>query len=74
MVPPCVHGQQGQPGCLRDGRRRQMARGYKARGVQEAREVMETPWMTLAECSQAIPPLYTELIGHQLMQHIKVAA
>ena len=30
--------------------------------------------MTLAECSQAIPPLYTELIGHQLMQHIKVAA
>ena len=45
-----------------------MARGYKARGVQEAREVMETPWMTLAECSQAIPPLYTELIGHQLMQ------
>ncbi len=73
MVPPCAH--QGQVvGVYGTGGGGQMTRGYKARGVVEAREVLGTPWMTLAECAQAIPPAYTELVGHQLMQHIRVAA
>lgn len=72
MVPPCAHGQQGVPiGVYGTGGGGQMTRGYKARGVEEAREVMGTPWMTLAECSQAIPPAYTEFIGTQLMAHLK---
>jgi DNA (cytosine-5)-methyltransferase 1 len=29
------------------------------------------PWMTLEESHDAIPPAYTELIGHQLKQHIQ---
>lgn len=29
------------------------------------------PWMTLEESHDAIPPAYTELIGHQLTQHIQ---
>jgi DNA (cytosine-5)-methyltransferase 1 len=37
-------------------------------------EVMGIDWMELEELSEAIPPAYTELIGHQLMQHIRVAA
>ena len=75
MVPPCVHGSQGRPiGVYGTGGGGQMTRGYKASGVAEAREVMDTEWMTLAECSQAIPPAYTELIGHQLLQHLKQAA
>lgn len=37
--------------------------------VQQA--AMGVDWMTLPELSQAIPPAYTELIGHQLLQHLK---
>ncbi len=73
MVPPCIH--EGQPvGVYGTGGGGQMTRGYKARGVAEAREALGTPWMTLGECSQAVPPAYTELIGHQLLQHIRVGA
>ncbi|HML52396.1 MAG TPA: hypothetical protein PKD84_13450 [Propionicimonas sp.] len=32
------------------------------------------PWMTLAEAGQAIPPAYTEYIGHQLIDHLRSAA
>jgi len=36
-------------------------------------EAMGIDWMTLEELSEAIPPAYTELIGHQLLQHLKYA-
>ena len=40
-----------------------------------AEAVMGIDWMTRARAlGEAIPPAYTELIGHQLMQHLKVAA
>lgn len=35
---------------------------------------MGIDWMTLDELSEAIPPAYTELIGHQLMQHLKASS
>ena len=31
---------------------------------------MGIEWMTLEELSEAIPPAYTELIGHQLLAHL----
>ena len=34
---------------------------------------MGIDWTTLEELSEAIPPAYTELIGHQLMQHIQAS-
>jgi DNA (cytosine-5)-methyltransferase 1 len=37
-------------------------------------EAMGIDWMTLEELSEAIPPIYTKLIGAQLLQHIRVAA
>jgi DNA (cytosine-5)-methyltransferase 1 len=40
----------------------------------EYERAMGIDWMTTAELVQAIPPVYTELIGHQLMQHIRVRA
>jgi len=39
-----------------------------------ARAAMGIDWMNRDELAQAIPPAYTELIGHQLMQHLKEAA
>ena len=33
----------------------------------EAKQAMGCDWMTLAECSQAVPPAYTEWVGRQLV-------
>jgi DNA (cytosine-5)-methyltransferase 1 len=44
--------------------------GYQGT-IAEKREAMGIDWMSAAELNQAIPPAYTELIGHQLMQHVK---
>jgi DNA (cytosine-5)-methyltransferase 1 len=73
MAPPCAHAGDPVVGVYGTGGGGQMTRGYKARGVAEARVALETPWMTLAECAQAIPPAYTELVGHQLLAHVKAA-
>lgn len=38
------------------------------------RKLMGCEWMTGEELSQAIPPAYTEHLGHQLMAHLKETA
>jgi DNA (cytosine-5)-methyltransferase 1 len=43
-------------------------------GVELWKRAMEIDWMTREELAQAIPPAYTELIGHQLMSHLKAEA
>lgn len=45
-----------------------------ASSVDEARDVMGIDWMTWDELREAIPPAYCELIGHQLMAHVKARA
>ncbi len=45
-------------------------RTYKGT-ADEARAAMGIDWMTKAELNEAIPPAYTELIGHQLLAHIR---
>jgi DNA (cytosine-5)-methyltransferase 1 len=43
--------------------------------VEQAPADMGIDWMqTWDELREAIPPAYTELIGHQLLQHIKAVA
>jgi DNA (cytosine-5)-methyltransferase 1 len=67
MAPPCQHSGD-VVGVYGTGGGGQMTRGFKAQGVAEAREALGTPWMTLAECAQAIPPMYTEHIGEYMMR------
>ena len=42
--------------------------------IADYRAAMGIDWMNRDELSEAIPPAYTELIGHQLMQHLKQVA
>jgi DNA (cytosine-5)-methyltransferase 1 len=42
--------------------------------VADAPGDMGIDWMTWDELREAIPPVYTELIGHQLLQHIHARA
>ncbi len=42
--------------------------------ILEYRAAMGIDWMNRDELSQAIPPAYTEFIGHQLMQHLTAVA
>jgi DNA (cytosine-5)-methyltransferase 1 len=70
MAPPCQHTGD-VVGVYGTGGGGQMTRGYKARGVAEAREALGTPWMTLAECAQAIPPVFTAHIGGYLMAALR---
>ncbi|MGW0930671.1 SAM-dependent methyltransferase [Streptomyces sp. NPDC002644] len=40
-------------------------------GVDKAREIMGMPWATREGLREAIPPIYTEYIGTQLMKYLK---
>jgi DNA (cytosine-5)-methyltransferase 1 len=41
---------------------------------EDAKRAMGIDWMQRDEMSEAIPPAYTELIGHQLMQSLQVSS
>ncbi len=43
-------------------------------GVPEGQRRMGMPWATQGELAQAIPPAYTEYVGHQLIEHLRAAA
>lgn len=76
-APQCAHRQNvytiGVYGERPDGRRvsyphHRLVR--VARSLAEAREEMGIAWMTWNEITQAIPPAYTEWIGHGLMSYL----
>jgi DNA (cytosine-5)-methyltransferase 1 len=72
LVPPCAHGQQGQPvGVYGEGSSKSQKRGRKADNEAEVLAVMEMPWANRREATQAIPPSYTELVGAQLLTHVR---
>lgn len=84
---PCRHAEQERggpryPSCfrskkaLREGRRHlssvvQVYGNTPGKGLW--REAMGIDWMTSRELTQAIPPAFTEYIGHQLMRTIDAA-
>lgn len=41
-------------------------------GIEKAREAMGIDWMTQSELKEAIPPVYTEFIGKQLIEQLEV--
>lgn len=80
MTPPCQHGWQMDkkfPALNGDDRKRGGRSGivgvYGNGGDKRAglwASEMQIDWMSRQELTQAIPPAYTELVGHQLMAHI----
>jgi DNA (cytosine-5)-methyltransferase 1 len=77
-LPPCCCG--GRPVLGIYGDRAKTSRGAslaerssrwsRPESLAVGGEAMGIDWMTWRELREAIPPAYTELIGHQLMQHI----
>ena len=67
-------GQIGVYGKAPDGRRlNSRTQQRAAASLEEGSEAMGIDWMTWDELREAIPPAYTELIGHQLMAHVRSA-
>ena len=80
LVPSCACGGWQEQKFDRGSRRtrpndrRTVAVGEWRIPLETQQRAMGIDWMPVAELSQAIPPAYTELIGHQLLQHLRVAA
>lgn len=73
MVPSCAHRRGFTIGVYGNGtnawHREKFGRNLRE---TEKREAMDIDWMTRKELTEAIPPAYTELIGHQLMDYLRV--
>ncbi len=79
LVPPCAHRSRGVIGIYGDHARRNRRHGHQSQynvteSLKYGSEAMGIDWMTWPELAQAIPPLYTELIGRQLLSHLKIEA
>lgn len=70
LTPPCNHS--GIPILITGSPRRNGDRTEPS--TQARRDAMDTQWMNRDEMDDAIPPMFTEFMGAQLMQYLKVAA
>jgi hypothetical protein len=60
MTPPCQH--------------RSTDLAFMHKGERAYADAMGCTWMTAREAREAIPPAYTEFIGHHLLERLAVAA
>jgi DNA (cytosine-5)-methyltransferase 1 len=76
LAPPCVHGVAERVIGVYGGHGRDRRRTANTQDFSTAarRAAMGIDWMTGAELSQAVPPAYTEFIGHQLLEQMAVSA
>jgi len=75
ISPPsrCRHEEQGRPITV-TGHGGGKPSKHSWKGVKrEWPQYMGMPWVTPAECTQAIPPVYSEYIGKQLMAVLQAA-
>jgi len=64
----CDHKAQGRPVGVYGSMRDEIPKGGKtATSIEEAREAMGINWMLWGDLVEAIPPVYTEFIGKQLI-------
>ena len=64
----CDHKAQGRPVGVYGSMRDEIPKGGRtATSIEEAREAMGINWMLWGDLVEAIPPVYTEFIGKQLM-------
>lgn len=77
MAPPCAHGQfteRNYPGSSNRPNGRTVCNVGEWRvPLDRQQEAMGIDWMTLPELSQAIPPVFTEHLGLQLLDHLAAA-
>ena len=65
---PCKHKEQGKPVGVYGSMRDEIPKGgHTAKTIEEAREAMGIDWMIWRELVEAIPPVYTQEIGKQLL-------
>jgi DNA (cytosine-5)-methyltransferase 1 len=65
---PCKHKEQGKPVGVYGSMRDEIPKGgHTAKTIEEAREAMGIDWMIWGELVEAIPPIYTQEIGKQLL-------
>jgi len=65
---PCNHKEQGRPVGVYGSMRDNIPQGGKtAESIEQAREAMGIDWMLWGDLVEAIPPVYTEFIGRQLL-------
>lgn len=63
----CDHKTQGRPVGVYGSMKDEIPQGGKtAESIEQARDAMGIDWMIWSELVEAIPPAYTEFIGHQI--------
>lgn len=71
MRPPCNHGTQGRPIGVYHVMGDSIPNGGRtARTLEEGQLAMGIDWMQWPELKEAIPPVYTEFIGKQLLERL----
>jgi DNA (cytosine-5)-methyltransferase 1 len=73
LAPPCQHGWDRVWTITGHGGGKPSRHSLKPQRSDGPR-LMDMSWATWDECVQAIPPAYTEYIGHQLLAHLGAAA
>ncbi len=73
LTPPHDHRSEACIGVYGHSGGRSSRDGTPRSTTAERRVAMGIDWMTGAELSQAIPPAYTEFIGHRLMQELEAS-
>ena len=67
----CNHKEQGKPVGIYGSMRDEIPKGgHTAKSIEQAREAMGIDWMIWGELVEAIPPIYTQTIGKQILSMI----